>query len=83
MKNQNKANAGRTQIADISVAGNELSEEHFRIVGGGLLRWLVGSVQTHSTCVAYKTCTFADLGNCLQSQTDGWCCSDAGPAAAS
>src|SRR5207247_2944912 len=36
MKNQNKANAGRTQIADISVAGKELSEEHLRIVGGGL-----------------------------------------------
>ena len=36
MKNQNKANACRTQIADISVAGKELSEEHLRIVGGGL-----------------------------------------------
>ncbi len=35
MKNQNKSNAGRTQIADISVAGKELSEEHLRIVGGG------------------------------------------------
>ena len=36
MKNQNKAKAGRTQIADISVAGKELSEEHLRMVGGGL-----------------------------------------------
>src|SRR5439155_7005539 len=36
MKNQNKANAGRTQIADISVAGKELSEEHLRIAAGGL-----------------------------------------------
>ena len=36
MKNQNKANTGRTQIADISVAGKELSEEHLRIVEGGL-----------------------------------------------
>jgi len=38
MKNQNKANAGRTQIADISVAGKELTEEHLRTAAGGVLR---------------------------------------------
>ena len=38
MKNQNKANACRTQIADISVAGKELSEEHLRLASGGIFR---------------------------------------------
>ena len=56
MKNKNKANAGRTQIADISVAGRELSEEHLRIVGGGLA---IGGINvgagngTHRTEMTY------------------------------
>ena len=54
MKNQNKANAGRTQIADISVAGKELSEEHLRIVGGG---WLIGGLRSFSTAHNQETCS--------------------------
>ena len=58
MKNVNKANAGRTQIADISVAGKELSEEHLRIVGGGLaIGGIIGGAGngTHRTEMTYVT----------------------------
>ena len=65
MKNQNKANAGRTQIADISVAGKELSEEHLRIVGGGL-----GYYRHYTTNLSYKTCAWRIAGECLDLQTD-------------
>ena len=53
MKNQNKANAGRTQIADISVAGKELSEEHLQVVVGGLPIW-GGGVKGGAYRMTYK-----------------------------
>ena len=68
MKNQNKANAGRTQIADISVAGKELSEEHLRIVGGGTFS--LGSIFAALRVVkswtnnTFLTCTFSLDGDC-------------------
>ena len=65
MKNQNKANAGRAQIADISVAGKELSEEHLRIAGGGF--WS-GGVMIGACKVTNRidyTCTVVDR--------EGWC----------
>ena len=58
MKNHNKANACQTQIADISMAGKELSEEHLRLVAGGLE--IVGAEffplmtkKYYSTCTEY------------------------------
>ena len=64
MKNQNKANAGRTQIADISVAGKELSEEHLRIVGGGLA---IGGILS-----AYKVTNHIEM-TCTVVDREGWC----------
>ena len=61
MKNQNKSNAGRTQIADISVAGKELSEEHLRIVAGGRTSLKFSGVTTicDRTCVRTFLSPFA------------------------
>ncbi len=71
MKNQNKANAGRTQIADISVAGKELSEEHLRIVGGGLGVITGAKIETFTTYKFAATCVQRSrLGNCTATQTD-------------
>ena len=66
MKNVNKANAGRTQIADISVAGKELSEEHLRIVAGGS-EYLM-------TAHNYATCTerYGGKLGCRTLVTDGY-----------
>ena len=66
MENQNKANASRTQIADISVAGKELSEEHLRIVGGGEGKLIHGTKNCEATCVrtiftlCVQDCTIED-----------------------
>ena len=59
MKNQNKANTGRTQIADISVAGKELSEEHLRLVGGGswLGQLLAPAIKVSECYRVGETCT--------------------------
>jgi hypothetical protein len=65
MKNQNHANAARTQIADISVAGKELSEEHLRLVGGGLGYW-----KHYTTYVTSKTCVWKIAGECLDTKSD-------------
>ena len=67
MKNQNKTNACRTQIADISVAGKELSEEHLRIVSGG--SWVSslfasGHFGKYQTLKIYRTCTITMDGVC-------------------
>ena len=74
MKNQNKANAGRTQIADISVAGKELSEEHLRIVGGGFS--LIG-ISAYTTYHYSPTCTsYSPGGDCRISRTDSYTTND-------
>src|SRR5258706_23482 len=76
MKNQNKANAGRTQIADISVAGKELSEEHLRIVGGGMP--IGGAPIPVRTCRYSMTCTSWDpyTGRCRSNVDDTVCWTD-------
>ncbi len=66
MKNKNKANAGRTQIADISVAGKELSEEHLRIVGGGLA---IGGINVG----AYRWTNRIEM-TCTVVPGEGWGC---------
>ncbi len=65
MKNHNKANACQTQIADISTAGKELSEEHLRIVGGGLA---IGGISIGSWRFTNKI----EL-TCAVWGKDGWC----------
>ena len=66
MKNQNKANAGRTQIADISVAGKELSEEHLQIVGGGLA---IGGIIGGAGNLTHKS-----EMTCTPVRGEGWSC---------
>ena len=65
MKNHNKANGCRTQIADISMAGKELSEENLRIVGGGLAIGGIIAGSCKVTNYVEMTCTAADR--------QGWC----------
>src|SRR5438876_2769878 len=75
MKNQNKVNAGRTQIADISVAGKELSEEHLRIAGGSLPRaglWN-STISITQHCVPGPSCTVLVDGKCRDFVVDSFC----------
>ncbi len=66
MKNQNKANACRTQIADISPAGKELTEEHLRMAAGGL--WSVPGTPLPPRYTYVPTCSYVrkctSLGYC-------------------
>ncbi len=74
MKNQNKSNAGRAQIADISVAGKELSEEHLRIAGGSPLGGLWNTtVYTTEICVPAPSCTSWVNGACRNFVVDSIC----------
>ncbi len=72
MKNQNKSNACRTQIADISVAGKELSEEHLRIVGGGLPTsgGSIAVATTKTTYNATSVCHFDSYCRIVQDAAD-------------
>ncbi len=58
--------AAQTQIADISVAGKELSEEHLRIVGGGLA---IGGIIGGAGNLTHKT----EL-TCTPVPGEGWSC---------
>src|SRR5258706_610649 len=72
MKNENKSNAGRTQIADISVAGKELAEEHLRIVGGGLgiFGGTITIATTKTTYNATNVCHFDTYCKIYQDAAD-------------
>ena len=75
MKNQNKANAGRTQIADISVAGKELSEEHLRMAAGGL--WHVPGTPLPTPTTTVSTCSWVLKCTVLGCTPEYVCVSDA------
>jgi len=73
MNKQNKANGGRTQIPDISLAGKELSEEHLGIVAGGFPSCEL-TFLPHKTYTCHATCTggYDVNGNCRPAVKDSY-----------